>query len=258
MDIWVKIAVVVVFCLLVYKEILKFAANNSSTLSAPAIKNKAGPMSLFMVGLSVGLFVYVGLSITNIENRDLRSYPSVKNAPEFVSIFDQGVIELNGLYIKTNLAKPGDLKDLATDLTQQCHGNDACEINKMFDYVTHIPYRTDHTSRSPKKVLQTNWGDCDDKSNLFASLLNERGFDYRFVYVPHHVFVVVHVEDEKSLPFLSARLTINGKKYYYAETTAAGSHIGEFNGQFPYAFEGIYDIKNNEAVDMDKVSFRMM
>ena len=257
MDIWIKIAVVVVFCLLVYKEILKSAARNNTALTASPVKNKAGVMSLLMVGLGVGLFVYVGLSITNIENRDLQPYRPA-NTPEFVSIFDQGVIELNGHYIKTNLAKSGELQDLATDLTQQCHGNDACEIEAMFDYVTHIPYRTDHTSRSPKKVLHTNWGDCDDKSNLFASLLNERGFDYRFVYVPHHVFVVVHVEDEKALPLLSARLTIDGIKYYYAETTAAGSQIGTFNGQFPYAFEGIYDIKNNEAVDMNKVSFRMM
>lgn len=210
-----------------------------------------------MVGLSVGVFVYIGLSITNIETRDLRPYRPA-NAPQLVSIFDKGVIELNGQYIQTNLAKPTELKDLASSLTQKCNGNDACEINTLFDYVTHIPYRTDHTSRSPKEVLKTNWGDCDDKSNLFASLLNERGFDYRFVYVPHHVFVVVHVEDETSLPFLSASLTIDDKKYYYAETTASGSRIGEFNGQFPYLFEGVYDIQKDEAVDMKNVSFRMI
>lgn len=207
-----------------------------------------------MVAICVGLFVYVGVSITNVQTRDLRPY-RLAQTPEFVNIFDKGVIELNGQYIKTNLSKPGDLKNLATQLTQKCHGNDACEIQNMFNYVTNIPYKTDHTSRSPKEVLQTNWGDCDDKSNLFASLLNERDFDYRFVYVPHHVFIVVHVEDEKDLPLLSARLTIDSKKYYYAETTASGSHIGTFNGQFPYTFEGIYDIRKNEAVEIKNVSF---
>ena len=255
MDIWLKIAVILIMGLFIYKEILKSAARNNNTASAP--RSKAGVMSLLMVGLSVSLFVYVGMSISNIETRDLRPYRPA-NTPEFISIYDKGVIELNGQYIKTNLAKPGELKDFSSNLTQKCDGDDACEIEAMFDYVTHIPYRTDYTSRSPKEVIQTNWGDCDDKSNLFASLLNERGFDYRFVYVPHHVFVVVHVEDEKSLPFLSAKLTIDGKKYYYAETTASGSHIGTFNGQFPYVFEGIYDIKNDEAVDMKKISFRMI
>lgn len=257
MDIWVKLAVIVVFALLVYKEILRSAALNSTAQFASATKEKAGLLSFLIVGLCVGLFVYVGMSITNIETRDLKSY-RFPNSPEFVSIYDKGVIELNGQYIKTNISNRGELHTLATALTQTCDGNDACEAQHLFDYVTHIPYRTDHTSRNPQEVLQTNWGDCDDKSNLFASLLNEKGFDYRFVYVPHHVFVVVHVDDETSLPFLRASLTIEGKKYYYAETTATGSHIGTFNGQFPYAFEGVYDIRANKEVEMKKVSFRMM
>ena len=256
MDIWIKITVIVVFSLLLYREILKSAALKKTPLSSIPSKSKAGAMSLLMVGVSVGLFVYVGVSITNIQTRDLRPYKP-NNSPEMISIFDKGVIELNGQYIKTNLATSGELTALASNLTQKCNGNDACEIENLFDYVTRIPYRTDYTSRSPKEVLRTNWGDCDDKSNLFASLLNERGFDYRFVYVPHHVFVVVHVEDESQLPFLSAKLTIDGKAYYYAETTAAGSHIGTFNGQFPYAFDGIYDIVKNEAVDLKSVSFWM-
>lgn len=255
MDVWIKISVIVLISILVYREILKSAAlNNNPTASNP--KNKAGMMNLLMVGFSVALFVYVGMSVTNIETRDLRPYRPAPT-PEIISLFDRGVIELNGQYIKTNLAKPGELTALATSLTQKCHGNDACEIQNMFDYVTRIPYRTDYTSRSPKEVIQTNWGDCDDKSNLFASLLNERGFDYRFVYVPHHVFVVVHVQDTSRLPLLSAKLTIEGKKYYYAETTAKGSHIGAFNGQFPYAFEGIYNLQENEVVDMKNVSFWM-
>lgn len=256
MDIGIKIAVIIVFSLLVYREILKSASSTNTPVSITTSKNKAGFLSLLIVGTSVGIFVYIGISITNIQTRDLRPYKP-NHSPEMISIFDRGVIELNGKYIKTNLAKSGELATLAGSLTQKCNGNEACEIENLFNYVTHIPYRTDYTSRSPKDVLRTNWGDCDDKSNLFASLLNERGFEYRFVYVPRHVFMVVHVDDESTLPFLSAKLTIDGKAYYYAETTASGSRIGEFNGQFPYAFDGIYDIINNEAVDLKKVSFWM-
>jgi hypothetical protein len=256
MDTWIKITVFIVFSLLVYREILKSASIKNTPLLQIRSKNKAGVMSLLMVGVSVGVFVYAGVSITNIQTRDLRPY-KIGHSPEMISIFDKGIIELNGQYIKTNLAKAGELTALASNLTQKCNENDACEIENLFDYVTHIPYRTDYTSRSPKEVIRTNWGDCDDKSNLFASLLNERGFDYRFVYVPHHVFVVVHLEDQSHLPFLSAKLTIDGKAYYYAETTASSSHIGDFNGQFPYAFDGIYDIVKNEAVKLKSVSFWM-
>lgn len=255
MELWIKMAVVTVIVFFVYKEILKSAAARSDQIPS-ATKKKAGFLNLMTVGMSVGIFVYAGMSITFIETRDLRPYRPA-HSPQMVSIFDKGVIELNGMVIKTNLARKGELTGLADQLTRSCHGNDGCEIQAMFDYVTHIPYKTDYSSRNAKAVVATQWGDCDDKSNLFASLLNERGFDYRFVYVPHHVFVVVHVDDTASLRFLPARLIIEGKNYYYAETTATGAHIGEFNGQFPFQFEGVYDMEKNEPAEKEKITFRI-
>lgn len=255
MEIGIKLLILLLLGIFVYREILKSAAKNTSHPSA-SFREKANFFHLIMVGSVVGIFVYTGMSITFIETRDLRPYHP-PHTPEMISMFDKGVIEVEGMAIKTNLANPGELKSLSDKLTRGCNGDDACEIQHMFDYVTHIPYRTDYTSRNAKEVIRTNWGDCDDKSNLFASLLNERGYDYRFVYVPHHVFVVVHVKDEGALPFLRARLTMDGQSYYYAETTAAGSRIGEFNGQFPYTFEGIYDIKRDKPVNLDEVSFGM-
>lgn len=250
MDLWLKIAIIAILAIFIYREILKSAVNQSER---PTLKSKASFMTLVMVSSFVGIFTYAGMSITWIETRDLRSYIPHRS-PQMVSIFDKGVIELNGMVIKTNLAQKGDLSPLAHKLTQECDGDKGCEVQKMFDYVTNIPYRTDYTSRSPKAVIESNWGDCDDKSNLFASLLNERGYEYRFVYVPHHVFVVVHTDDTDNFPFLSTSLKIDNKKFYYAETTAEGSHIGEFNGQFPHTFEGIYDIQKDEEVDLEKVS----
>jgi hypothetical protein len=251
LDLWVKILVIALLAAALYREIIATAAKQSRR---PLPRSGAGFMSLVMVGGAVGVFTYAGMTVTRIETRDLRAY-APEHSSRFVSIFDKGVIELNGMLIKTNLAEPGELSALAERLTEQCHGEQGCEVQSMFDYVTHIPYRTDYTSRNAREVVRTGWGDCDDKSNLFASLLNEKGIDYRFVYVPHHVFVVVHLSDTAGLPFLRAKLVIAGKEYYYAETTAAGASIGEFNGQFPASFEGVYDIRNNRAVDPDAVSF---
>jgi hypothetical protein len=253
MDLWIKIAVVFMIAVLVYREILK-SISQTTHQSSPT-KTKASFWSFIGVGAGVGGFIYVGMSMTLVETRDLRPY--ISTTPQMVSIFDKGVIELNGMVIKTNLARNGELTSLANQLTLGCNSNDGCEVQKIFDYVTHIPYKTDHTSRNAKEVIATNWGDCDDKSNLFASLLNERGLEYLFVYVPHHVFVVVHVKNTNTLPFLRAKLTIDHKDYYYAETTSTGARIGELNGQFPYSFEGIYDIKNDTAVDLERVKFGM-
>lgn len=255
MDIGIKITAVIIITILVYREIIKSASKQSAHTDHP--KSKASFISLIMVGMSVGAFVYAGMSISFIETRDLRPYRQ-NTSPEMVSMFDKGVIELNGMFIKTNLAKTGELKSLSERLTQGCNGDDGCEVQELLDYVTHIPYKTDYTSRNAKAVIKTNWGDCDDKSNLFASLLNEKGLDYKFVYVPHHVFVVVHLDDTSVLPFLNAKLIIDGKNYYYAETTSSGSRIGEFNGQFPSSFEGIYDIRKNESIDLNRVKFRLV
>lgn len=251
MDLWLKIAIVLVIALAVYREILK-SAKTASTRSIQT--SKAGFMSLIGVGAVVGMFTYAGMSMTWIETRDLRPYLPV-HSPQTISIFDRGVIELNGMYIKTNLARKGELAPLAERLTQGCNRDDGCEAQKLFDYVTAIPYRTDYTSRNALTVVKSNWGDCDDKSNLFASLLNEREIDYRFVYVPHHVFVGVHINDTDKVPFLHAKLTIGGKDFYYAETTASGAKIGEFNGQFPYSFEGIYDMNRNKPEELSDVKF---
>lgn len=246
----IKIALLALIVFFLYREITK-------SITSPASKSpktKAGLFSLFAVGTVVSGFVYLGISFTSIETRDLR--PIIRS-PQFVSIYDPGVIELDGMFIKTNLARRGELRSLADRLGTGCNGNDGCEISQFFDYVTHIPYKTDHTSRHPSEVIASNWGDCDDKSNLFASLLQERGYEYRFVYVPHHVFVVVHIQDRHKLPFLSAKLNIEGKDFYYAETTSTGAKIGDFNGQFPYQFKGIYDIQHDKEVNLDQVAFRL-
>jgi len=250
MDLWIKIAILLAIVFFIYQEILKSA-------QTPTVqKTKAGFLSLLSIGGTVGVFTYVGISITWIETRDLRPL-TPQSSPQMVSIFDRGVIELEGMVIKTNLAHEGELSKLANELTRECNNDQGCEVQKMFDYVTKIPYKTDHTSRNAKIVVESNWGDCDDKSNLFASLLNEKGYEYRFVYVPQHVFVVVHLNDTDDLPFLSATLKIGEKNFYYAETTSEGAKIGEFNGQFPHSFEGIYDLQNNTPVELDTVSFEI-
>jgi len=247
MDMGLKFIIITIMGVVVYREIL---TSLSSPKPSPP-KEKASLLTMMSIVGVVGIFVAFGMSITRIETRDLRPmHPS-----PIVNIYDKGVIRLNGMFIKTNLAPQGELSSLALHLTQGCQENDGCQAQKLFDYVTHIPYKTDYTSRSPKEVIATNWGDCDDKTNLFASLLREVGLDYRLVYVPHHVFVVVHVDNTHDLPFLRAKVRIEGRDYYYAETTATGAKIGEFNGQFPYNFEGIYDLKNHKAVEVKGVSF---
>lgn len=115
-------------------------------------------------------------------------------------------------------------KKLASHLTQNCNENKLCEVQTMLDFVTTIPYKVNESiAKSPKQVVEQNFGDCDDKSNLLISLLKTKGYEAYFVLVPKHIFIIINLEN---IDIATKALYINGKKYYILETTATLSKIG--------------------------------
>ncbi len=122
---------------------------------------------------------------------------------------------------------------LANFLTKDCKGNKTCEVQSMLDFVTAIPYKINESiARSAKQVVEQNFGDCDDKSNLLISMLKVKGYEAYFVLVPKHIFVIVNLENQAN----KKALYVNDKRFYILESTASGSKIG-----FPlkYNFEEI-------------------
>ena len=122
---------------------------------------------------------------------------------------------------------------LADFLTKDCNKNKICEVQAMLDFATKIPYKINESiARSAKQVVEQNFGDCDDKSNLLISMLKVRGYEAYFVLVPEHIFVIVDLE---KLPNKKA-LYVNDKRFYILESTATNSKVG-----FPlkYSFEEI-------------------
>lgn len=122
---------------------------------------------------------------------------------------------------------------LANFLTKDCKGNKTCEVQSMLDFVTEIPYKINESiARSAKQVVEQNFGDCDDKSNLLISMLKVKGYEAYFVLVPKHIFVIVDLENQIN----KKALYVNDKRFYILESTASGSKIG-----FPlkYNFEQI-------------------
>ena len=122
---------------------------------------------------------------------------------------------------------------LADFLTKDCASNKVCEVQAMLDFVTAIPYKINESiARSSKQVVEQNFGDCDDKSNLLISMLKVQGYEAYFVLVPKHIFVIVNLENQIN----KKALYINDKRFYILESTASGSKIG-----FPlkYSFEEI-------------------
>ena len=142
---------------------------------------------------------------------------------------------------------------LADFLTKNCKGDKTCEVQSMLDFVTAIPYKINESiARNSKQVVEQNFGDCDDKSNLLISMLKVRGYEVYFVLVPKHIFVIVNLENQIN----KKALYVNDKRFYILESTATSSKIG-----FPlkYSFEEINAIIDpfvNKKLVVKKLEYR--
>lgn len=138
-------------------------------------------------------------------------------------------IDIEGLTYVNQVRSDDYTKRLALHLTKDCKTR-VCEVQSLLDFVTDIPYKVNKSvARSGKNVIEQNYGDCDDKSNLLISLLNVKDYEAYFVVVPKHIFVVVNLGI--ILPNKKA-LYINGRPFYKLESTAKGSSIG-----FPFKYK---------------------
>ena len=143
---------------------------------------------------------------------------------------------------------------LADFLTKDCNKNQICEVQAMLDFATRIPYKINESiARSAKQVVEQNFGDCDDKSNLLISMLKVKGYEAYFVLVPKHIFVIVNLEQKLQN---SKALYVNDKRFYILESTATNSKIA-----FPlkHSFneiEAIVDPFNNKRLVINKLEYR--
>ena len=146
-------------------------------------------------------------------------------------------------------------KKLALYLTKNCQNDKLCEVQSMLDFVTAIPYKINESvARSPKNVVEQNFGDCDDKSNLLISLLKVSGYEkVYFVLVPEHIFVIINFEDIK---LNKKALYVNDKPFYILESTAQNSKIG-----FPLKYKldeisAIVDPFVNKKLVINKLEYK--
>ena len=198
---------------------------NSSKLSITLSK-------IVLVGLSLYFIYVLTQAISNVERR----YIGTKDGTYINSTTDNQFI-----------------KKLANILTKNCT-TQLCEVENILDYVTNIPYKVNNfQAHSPQETIQKNFGDCDDKSNLLISLLHKKGIESYFVLVPHHIFVVSHLD----IDLKKEALYINGKRFYILESTAKNSPIG-----FPLQYnlseiDTIIEPFENRKIEINKLEWRL-
>ncbi|MFH1174373.1 MAG: hypothetical protein V1725_04525 [archaeon] len=107
------------------------------------------------------------------------------------------------------------------------------DIRLALSFVQSIPYKSDDVMTNNKEYIQypyetlmKYWGDCEDKSILFAELARKLGYDCCLFEIrgnPGHISVGIVLPEEIAGDYVP----FNGLKYYYAETTVEGLQLGD-------------------------------
>ncbi|UFH58791.1 transglutaminase-like domain-containing protein [Sulfurovum mangrovi] len=158
-----------------------------------------------------------------------------------------------GIYTNCVTTSPY-IEEKARSLVEGCR-SELCEVQRVLDYVTAIPYQINHfRAHKPTQTIENGYGDCDDKSNLLISLLHALGKEAYFVLVPHHIFVITPLDDTRIAD--KKGVWIDGKKFYVLESTAKGSRVGYPLGYRVEQIEMIFDPFINEALAYQRVSYK--
>ncbi len=132
------------------------------------------------------------------------------------------------------------------------------KINFVLAFVQSIRYSTDLNStgyeeypRFPIEVLVDQTGDCDCKSDLFATLIMTLGYGAVFINPPDHLAVGVLGDNLQGTYW-----TYQNQTYYYAETTGVGFKVGDLPDEFKDQTAYVYPIDlNNQYIVNSQAEF---
>lgn len=121
------------------------------------------------------------------------------------------------------------------------------EISFILSFVQSLEYAFDNVTtgydeypRFPIETLVDNGGDCEDTSILFATLVKNLDYGVVLMNPPRHIAVGVLGND---LP--GNYCTLNGKTYYYCETTGENWKIGELPKEYVGVNVTLYEVNEN-------------
>ncbi|MBN2869906.1 MAG: hypothetical protein JXK04_03020 [Campylobacterales bacterium] len=168
-----------------------------------------------------------------------------------------GRVKIQDRFFKYDVYENGEMKTIADMLSRGCNEDAYCEIDRAYQYVLKIPYQESSTNRNPSEVINQQGGDCDEKSYLLATLLLQQGHRCVFVTTADHGFIAVHLENGDALQSPSSYLTVDGKKYYFAEATFTTGYIGQPNDVARNEIEAVFDMVGKKEIPIDTVRFTL-
>lgn len=127
------------------------------------------------------------------------------------------------------------LVDILEEAAREAGYDEWETINFVISFVQSLPYTSDRVTsgydeypRYPIETLVDRGGDCEDTSILTAALLYQMGYDVILLTFPNHVAVGIWCDYIPDAWYY----TVNGRDYYYLETTGKGWEIGEMPKEY--------------------------
>jgi predicted transglutaminase-like cysteine proteinase len=108
------------------------------------------------------------------------------------------------------------------------------ELYLVVAFIQSLPYTTDSLTtgvgeypRIPYETLYEKGGDCEDTAILAAAIFREMGYDSVLIQLEQHMALAVNLEEGQGDHYL-----IDGKKFYYLETTGSNWALGEIPEEY--------------------------
>ena len=170
----------------------------------------------------------------------------------------RGMVKIHEKFFKYDVYEHDEMKPIVDMLTKECNGDSYCEIDRAYQYVLKIPYKESTVNRNPSDVINQNGGDCDEKSFLLATLLLQNKYPCLLVTTKDHGFIAVHLPDDTSIKHPSTYLIIDGKKYYFADTTLLEGYIGQYNNVKKDDINGVFDMVVKKEIPLDQIEYHFL
>ncbi len=187
------------------------------------------------------LFYLIALLIVALMVFGLFPYYYVKDDPQPSAIPEIDKVISGKITLDTNITKSRDdfnlfispddpvIKQAATFIaTYGCDSSKICQakaeyyfVRDRFDYVSEY----DEYVQSAREMLVTRGGDCDDHAVLLLNLMLAIGIPAKFVPVPGHVYIKIHLDD-------APRKYLDSEGWISLDPTCKSCDFGEISAKY--------------------------
>ena len=161
---------------------------------------------------------------------DQTKYLSYVNDPVVRRMTSSNDYALGLQFITSNDSLIRSIAAQLNSLKDQAGLDRSGEANLVLAFVQTIPYAFDNVTYGqedywafPVETLYHDQGDCEDKSFLYTSIMEDMNYDCALLFFSDHVAVGVAFD---SIPG-GTYYDVNSVHYYYSETTSIGWTVGE-------------------------------